>query len=105
VWDEDRELLDISSDYMGRATIYLDQCGAATKLNTFKKFLNRPPQPSWFPLRKGFDPKSPQVGEVLCAFAIVDSDFAFETPVHLLNLSDFVPCKEINIDINFLGLR
>ena len=42
---------------------------------------------------------------MLCAFAVVDTDFAFETPYNELRLSDFVPCKEINIDVNFLGLR
>ena len=42
---------------------------------------------------------------MLCAFAIVDTDFAFETPYKELHLSDFVPCKEITIDVNFLGLR
>ena len=51
IWDEDRELLDWSNDFMGRATIYLDKCGAANKLNTFKKYLNRPPQPQWHPIR------------------------------------------------------
>ena len=42
VWDEDKELFDRTNDFMGRATIYLHECGAATKLNTFKKYLNRP---------------------------------------------------------------
>ena len=51
VWDEDAELFDSTNDFMGRATIFLDNCGAATKMNTFKKYLQRPPQPSWFPFR------------------------------------------------------
>ena len=48
---------------------------------------------------------APKIGEILCAFAIVDTDFAFETPYNELRLSDFVETTELNIDINFLGLR
>jgi hypothetical protein len=42
IWDEDKELFDMTNDFMGRATVYLHQCAPANKLNTFKKYLNRP---------------------------------------------------------------
>ena len=41
----------------------------------------------------------------MCSFVVARDDFDFQTPAKYLRLSDYVPTKEYDLDINVLGLR
>ena len=66
---------------------------------------NKVPKPQWEKIRMGFDDSQPPCGEILCSFVIARDDFEFQTPAKYLKLSDYVPTKEYNLEINVLGLR
>jgi len=63
------------------------------------------PKPDWHDIRIGFDETTPPCGQVLCSFVVARDDFDFQTPAKYLSLSDYVPTKEYDMDINVLGLR
>ena len=108
IWDRDADLLDSTDDYLGRSVIYLDE--ASSNLNDPNQededtMCNRVPKPRWEKIRMGFDESQPACGEVLCSFVIARDDFEFSTDARYLKLSDYVPTKEYNLEINVLGLR
>ena len=108
IWDMDAGLID-SKDYLGRSVIYLNE--ASSNLTEDGKdpdddtINNQVPKPKWEPIRMGFDENQPPCGYVLCSFVIARDDFEFTTPAKYLSLSDYVPTKEYNLEINILGLR
>jgi len=61
------------------------------------------PRPKWHPMR--LHAKAPPCGEVLVSFSIVPDDYAFQTPLKYVNLSETVPTDEYFIDTRILGLR
>lgn len=105
IWDTDEELFDGDDDFLGRAVIFLHEAAAVTPMNTFKKRLNKPPEPTWHDLRMGFHSHLPACGQVLCSFAVVEEDFHFDKLVREVRLAAEVATSEFRIDINVLGLR
>ena len=53
----------------------------------------------------GFDENQPPCGEILCSFIVARDDFEFSTPSKYMDLSEHVPTKDYNLEINLLGLR
>lgn len=66
---------------------------------------NGVPTPKWYPLH--YKRGGPTAGEVLMSFAIVEDDFKFNTPSHLVNLpiEAGIVMREYNVMMNILGLR
>ena len=105
IWDHDDDLLDSSDDFLGRAVIYLRDAKTNLEYGDDEAQCNTVPKPDWHDIRIGFDESTPPCGQVLCSFIVARDDFDFETPAKYLNLSDYVPTKEYDMDINVLGLR
>ena len=105
IWDHDEDLLDSSDDFLGRAVIYLKDASTNLSFGDDESRCNTVPKPIWHDIRVGFDESTPACGQVLCSFIIARDDFDFTTPAKYLNLSDYVPTKEYDLDINVLGLR
>ena len=53
----------------------------------------------------GFDESQPACGEILCSFVVARDDFEFKIPAKYMQLSEYVPTKDYNLEINILGLR
>ena len=105
IWDHDDDLLDSGDDFLGRAVIYLKDAKTNLEHGDDEAMCNTVPKPDWHDIRIGFDENTPACGQVLCSFVVARDDFDFETPAKYLNLSDYVPTKEYDMDINVLGLR
>ena len=107
IWDHDADLLDSSDDFLGRAVIYLKDASTnlTNMMNEDEAACNEVPKPIWHDIRVGFDESTPACGQVLCSFVVARDDFDFTTPAKYLRLSDYVPTKEYDLDINVLGLR
>ena len=105
IWDHDDDLLDSGDDFLGRAVIYLKDAKTNLEHGDDEDMCNTVPKPDWHDIRIGFDESTPPCGQVLCSFIVARDDFDFETPAKYLNLSDYVPTKEYDMDINVLGLR
>jgi len=87
--------------------VYLDEASTNLKMPGDKKAnCNAIPEPNWHDVRIGFDESAPVCGQVLCSFAIVESDFVFEqSNPKKVDLSKTVMTTEYNLEINVLGLR
>ena len=97
LFDADVGLISNNSDYLGRAVIYLDEANVSPNDSI--------PIPKWHDIKFGVLPDSPVCGQILCSFAVVDSDYKFETPENHIDLDKMVEKKEFNVKINCLALR
>ena len=101
VWDEDKEFLDNTDDFLGRAVIKLEDASAIFKFDESDSSLESPPYPKWHKLRMGSKETDLECGEILCSFFITSPD----VEIPKFNLSEMVQTKEYKVDINVLGLR
>lgn len=105
IWDKDSDLLDSTDDFLGRSIIYLKDASTNLEFGDDDDKCNDVPKPIWHDIRMGFDESQPATGQVLCSFVVARDDFDFTTPAKYMKLSDYVPTKEYDLDINVLGLR
>ena len=87
-----------SIDFLSRAVLYPEDIEPYSTGNGV-------PTPKWYPLH--YKRGGPTAGEVLMSFAIVEDDFKFNTPSHLVNLPKEagIVMREYNVMMNILGLR
>lgn len=67
VLDEDEGFLKTTSDYLGRAVVFL---GEDSSYNTSPN--NDIPKPKWHKIKFGVHNDSPDCGELLCSFSVYD---------------------------------
>ena len=80
IFDEDEGVFGgKSADYLGRATVFLNEKKACVAFADKKK-LKDIPDPEWCDLRYGVDREGSKCGQVLCCFVIYD-----EPPVRTAN--------------------
>ena len=104
-WDHDDALLDSTDDFLGRSVIYLTEAATNLEHGEDEEMCNKVPKPKWHDIRIGFEDNTPACGQVLCSFVVARDDFEFTTPAQYVNLSNEVPTKEYDLEINVLGLR
>ena len=97
VFDSDGDSMFDGDDFLGRAIIELKDCSLSEE--------DKIPDPRWHKLVLGFDKDTAAMGEVLCSFCLVPTDFKFEVATEFFKLEDKIPYKEQEIEINILGLR
>ena len=104
-WDHDDALLDSTDDFLGRSVIYLNEASTNLDQGEDDEACNDVPKPKWHDIRIGFETNTPACGQVLCSFVVARDDFEFQTPAQYVKLSNYVPTKEYDLEINVLGLR
>jgi hypothetical protein len=99
IWDSDKGGLNPldGDDYLGRACIPM-QNAAISNDDTIM-------EPKWHDIKLGFHDREPATGAVLCSFSVVEADYAFRIPINYLDLTEEIPYKNFQVDINVLGLR
>jgi len=97
VFDKDKGLFSDSADFLGRATIFLN--------NAYVSQDDSIPVPRWHPIKYGVSETSPECGQVLCSFSVVPDDFIYREDITQVNLNQLVNVAEYKVRINVLGLR
>lgn len=87
LYDEDQNMLVLKSrDFLSRAVIPLDDESVAD-YSGMTNVNQKPPRPTWHPLRSGSDPTLPEQGKVLCSFILADKGVRFSSPAEDVRLS------------------
>ena len=85
----------LSNDFIARCLIPIKDCAYSED--------DVIPRPKWHPMK--LTPSSPNCGEILVSFSIVEDDYTFKVPLNYVNLKEEVPFEEFTVSINILGLR
>lgn len=112
IFDADEGFLTKSADYLGRSVIFLSDAAMNTMPNAI------PPDPKWHKVKYGVHENSPDCGEILVSFSVYNHEDYKSTPPKpedknkealipekSVNLKQKIKTKEMNIEINLLGLR
>ncbi len=98
VWDKD---FGSEGDFLARCMIPIQD--SAHVFDKKKKTTEKPPRPQWHGCK--LSPGSPDCGQILVSFSIVDSDFNYQVPLNYMSLKKEVPTDDFIISMNILGLR
>ena len=63
----------------------------------------QPPNPKWHPCKAS--PSSPEDGQILVSFMMVECDYGFQYEAPLVRLSNYITTNWVTFEIQVLGLR
>jgi len=95
VFDQDKGVFSDSSQFLGRATIFMKDYSRSHEI----------PKPKWYDFKFGIEKNSPSCGQVLCSFTFVPEDTVLQPAIQQINLHEQIQTKRYKVEIDVLGLR